>query len=99
MGRAKRRHKLRQNSRRKGPRKLRAARSCADGRPRGPALGGLTVHGAVVRPVAAAAERQARLVDARQDRRKGAKPEKQNQRDGKYAPHSFGPNETIIPLH
>jgi hypothetical protein len=38
--------------------------------------------------VTTAAERQARLAEARQDSRKRSQPEKQNQRDGKGAAHS-----------
>ena len=67
--------------------KLRAAGRSVERRARMCVLGGVLIR-AVVRSMAPAAEREARLVNPGQDSRKGPKPEKQDQRDGKYAPHS-----------
>jgi hypothetical protein len=59
-------------------------------------LGGVLIR-AVVRAMAPAAERQARLVDPGQDSRKRPKPEKQDQRDGKCAPHLPYSVDGIVP--
>ena len=88
-GRSNGRHEGRGCRRGRGRGKLRAARRNVDRLAGIRALGSDLIRiRAVVRSVAAAAERQARLVDPGQDGRKRPQPKKQDQRDGKDAPHS-----------